>query len=486
MSDSSTWQLRSFLMELISAHLSEDDGASLTSKTWDIYWKAVSSKHPSSLLLAEYISLDFIALLSNPTSTVELLCRYYTMLHDLYRDPAQRMSDIQRFDTNAVIPFAEWLKGRYPASNREKPRSAEAHLKIGYLCTWGLFTPDSPAPNILAALISEQARLANRQVYTYITVASDPAFVSAVSQSTVRDYACGYNFTNLDDLYQSIVSDGIDVLIADIPTATATYLFCRRAAPMQILLDIGAPFWSVPGLDWVLTHNRNPELNVSFSRSIQSSVLLAQAQGTQPSPQISSLRLPPPNSPLVLGNFGRVSKLSPEFIIAVKEILRRLPQALFLMLGKGSSPSFSRLLHDPEFSDRVKHFDQPASIDDVLYFGRALHIFIDSFPLTGSHSIYRALSLGLPVVSRFSPDVDRLALQERDEMLLTWNSAAYIDMVCRLANDHQFYSDSSKRSLSIAPIFNDTSRMIADVEGGISSAIAHYSTITMRSTNNLY
>lgn len=466
--------LGSFLLHYLNSRYSAEQKPKLHSVAWDIYWNAVSQKHPSSLLLAELFSLNFEELATDVNSPLPIMCRYYTMLHDLYRDPAQRMSDIQRFDVNAVMPFVEWLHRRYRTSPRARPVAMNGPLRIGYLCTWGLFTPDSPAPSILASLIAEQSKLQNRELFTYITVASSPDFLSAITSSTVRDYSDGYNFSNLEQLYEVICLDDLDILIADIPTATATYLFCRRAAPIQILLDIGAPFWSVPELDWVFTHNLNPSLNVSFDPSRQSSVFLAQS-AVSPAPHTERSRaLPPKGAPLLLGTFGRISKLSSEFVSTVRDLLDHLPHARYLALGNGSSPPFTRLLNDPKYSDRIQHFDQPAGVDASLNFGNIIHIFLDTFPLTGSHAIYRALSKGLPVVSRYSRDVDRLALSERDENLLSWNSKDYLSNVCRLARDHDFYRDCSERALLLAPVFNDTNRMLADFEAGMKEAIDYF------------
>lgn len=466
--------LGSFLLDYLNSRYSGEPKSKLHSVAWDIYWKAVSQKHPSGLLLAELLSLNFAELAVDVNTPLPIMCRYYTMLHDLYRDPAQRMADIQRFDVNAVMPFVEWLLLRYRASPPARTVSVHNPLRIGYLCTWGLFTSDSPAPSILASLIAEQSKMQNRKVFTYITVASSPDFILATGTSTVRDYSDGYNFSNLDQLYKAIIADDIDILIADIPTATATYIFSRRAASIQILLDIGAPFWSVPELDWVFTHNLNPNLNVSFDPVRQSSVFLAQsAVPTEPQAQVARV-LPREASPLLLGTFGRISKLSSEFVSAIRVLLDRLPHARYLVLGKGTSPSFTRLLNDRKYSDRIQYFDQSAGVDEALNFSDIIHIFLDTFPLTGSHAIYRALSKGLPVVSRYSRDVDRLALSERDENLLSWNSEDYLSNVCRLARDHDFYRECSERAFLLAHVFNDTNRMLADFESGMKEAIDYY------------
>lgn len=62
---------------------------------------------------------------------------------------------------------------------------------------------------------------------------------------TVRDLPQGDTYGGLDAIVNCVRADGIEVRFTDVGTAVSTYVFSRRAAPVQMWMEMGYPFWSI-------------------------------------------------------------------------------------------------------------------------------------------------------------------------------------------------------------------------------------------------
>ena len=113
--------IRGHLLSIIGSRL----GASATHDVHEASRQAFNSliagAHPDALAVAEVVALDFREAMRDPGLPLDVACRYYDILYGLYWCGAQRFTDMARFDTKAVIPFAEWLRRHYPPVPARRP-----------------------------------------------------------------------------------------------------------------------------------------------------------------------------------------------------------------------------------------------------------------------------------------------------------------------------------------------------------------------------
>jgi len=478
------WQIRGAAMELIAAKFAMDGGKHLVKTTWDIYTRLTAVKHPNCNVLGELVSLDFLELLNSSDMSLTVACRYFTMIHDLFHHSAQRYSDMRRFDQLAVVPFVRWLRDHYPVLTFSNIPNFHSNLNIGYLCTWGILLPGNPVASIQNLLISKHGTLSKRTIFTYLTSFANSEFVAGLSNTTVRDIRQGYTFESLDSAVKQILADKIDVLISDSPCATSTFIFSCRAAPIQIYLDLGTPFWSINELDWAITPTAKMAHAGSLPTTRRSYARTAYPQAVRSQPvndsEILAARERFPKNCVLFGVFSRITKLSLEYISLVRLYLECIPNSHLLIVGLGESTSLNSLLKDSFFQSKITVIN---GMVDIAVYGKVIDIFCDTFPLSAGVAALEVANTGTPIVSMDTPDIDRPMMLQRDLNLVAKSPEQYIEILKRLISDPEFYQESSNNSKYIIDFWTNTQGSIDDIEFGIECAI-NYKSNKVASTNN--
>lgn len=470
------WQIRGAAMELIAARFAMDGGNHLIKTTWDIYTRLTAAKHPNCNILGELVSLDYLDLLNSSNMSLTVACRYFTMIHDLFHHSSQRYSDMRRFDQLAVVPFVNWLRNHYPALTLSSIPNFHSNLNIGYLCTWGILIPGNPVASIQTLLITEHGKLSNRVIFTYLTSFANSAFVDSLSNTIVRDIRQEYLFESLDSAVTQIRADKIDILISDTPCATSTFIFSRRAAPIQIYLDLGTPFWSINELDWAITPTAKIPHAGSLPPARRSYARTAYPQAVRSQPvndsEVLTVRERFPKNCVLFGVFSRITKLSAEYISLVRLYLDLIPNSHLLIVGLGESPSLNTLLQDSFFQSKITFIN---SMVDIAVYGKVIDIFCDTFPLSAGVAALEVANTGTPIVSMDTPDIDRPMMLQRDLNLVAKSTEQYIEILRRLISDPEFYQQSSNNSHHIINFWTNTQGSVDDIEFGIECAINYRS-----------
>ena len=349
-------ELRGHLLSIIGARL----GTSATHDTRlaakHAFDSLIAGAHPDALAVAEVIALDFREELRDPGLPLDVACRYYDILYGLYWCGAQRFTDMARFDSKAVIPFAEWLRRHYPPLPASRPLLQPGQpLRVGYLCTYAHLERGNAIAPLVRSIVVEHARRPDRHVFMYCVQWSSPDFVAGFAETgvTVRDLPQGDTYASLDGIVDAIRADGIDVLITDVGSAVATYVFSRRAAPVQMWAEMGYLFWSIGDLDWVLLSGRDhqgyygipgnrwsPTIDRCSSDMLVRKVTDAQVEAAR--------RVVTPGG-FVMACFARLTKLTPQYLRMVRRLLRDIPMARFLLVGGGASHDAELFVADPEY-----------------------------------------------------------------------------------------------------------------------------------------
>ena len=471
MSDKYLNTIHGVIGEIIASHGSLDD-THVHDTTWRAYWRTVNESNPHAYALAELIALDFRALLAKPEVSLVTLCQYYTMLHDLYRLGAQRDSDVKRFDLNAVIPFAQWLQNHIEYRELTTTKTIHDRLKIGYLCSWAMFTDGNPVAEIVHEAINCHATYANREIYTYLTIAGAEDYVRSLNNTIIRDIRQGYDFGTLAAAAEVIRNDNLDILIADGVGATATYLFMSRVAPIQIYYDYGCPFWSIPQLDWALSAQADDAALVGLpvGRTTKSwSVLLTskrQQRIHKTTDRLARLRYPADR--IIVGCIVRFAKRS-EYIDILETLLEKRQDVHVVLVGPGESAFVSRLTSNERLARDVSIVN---GYQELATYAPVFDMFLDTFPHSGGAAPIEVAAHGVPIVSMETADKQRDYASQRDPRLVAKSAAEYIHIIEELIDNKEFYGSASQASVELSKAFSDAARMVAATEDGIRAAIA--------------
>ena len=460
------------ISEIIAAKLSLDDNH-VHDTTWRAYWRTVNVSNANTYVLAEVIALEFQELLRKPNAPLEVICRYYTMLHDLYRLGSRRDSDVKRFDLNAVIPFSEWLHENVQTITLRSEKSPTDRLRVGYLCSWAMFTDGNPVADIVHDAINCHATYPNRDIFTYVVIAGNDEYVHALKNTTIRDIRQGYEFGSLAAAVDTVRNDHLDILIADGVGATATYLFSSRVAPIQMYYDYGCPFWSIPQLDWALSAQADDAalLGLPVGRTTKSwSVLLTSRRKQlrrETTDRLARLRFPADQ--ILVGCIVRFAKLSSEYVDILKRLLEAREDIHVVLIGPGESAYLTRLTTDDRLSHRVSLV---RGYQDMTTYAPVLDIFLDTFPHSGGAAPIEVAAHGVPVVSMETADKQRDYASQRDPRLVARSTAEYLHIIQELINNKEFYGSASRASVELASMFSDAARMVGVTEDAIRAAIA--------------
>ena len=461
------------IAEIIAARSSLDDNH-VHDITWQAFWRTVHASNPNAYALAEVIALEFQELLRKPNAPLEVLCRYYTMLHDLYRLGSRRDSDVKRFDLNAVIPFAEWLHQNIQTITLRSRKSPTDRLRVGYLCSWAMFTDGNPVADIVHEAINCHATYQNRDIFTYVTIAGNDEYVHALKNTAIRDIRQGYEFGSLVAAVDTVRNDHLDILIADGVGATATYLFSSRVAPIQMYYDYGCPFWSIPQLDWALSAQAENAANLGLpaGRTTKSwSILLPTRRQRLWHESTNRLaRLQFPADQFVVGCIVRFSKISKEYINVIKMLLEKRNDIHVVMIGPGESAELTALANDKRFAGRCSIV---GGHQDITSYGPALDIFLDTFPHSGGAAAIEVAAHGVPIVSLETADSQRDFRSQRDPRLVAKSVEEYVQLTERLLDEKAWYTESARASMELARTFTDVDRMVANTEIAIEAALTY-------------
>ena len=258
------------------------------------------------------------------------------------------------------------------------------------------------------------------------------------------------------------------IAISDMNNAVPTALFARRLAPAQVLLQAGMPAWPVRPLDGVLNSfgfdpavagwgrarmlGFNPPWDLASLAPPEDAEAVARARAGLP----SGLRL--------IGNYGRLVKVTDPCLRAAERILERCPDAAFVTGGTGDAAPIR------DFISRSPVGARMVVVEGFVpghTWGRCLDLFMDTWPVTGGESCREVIAKGRPVVSLHSAEMPAIDHQ-RDPALVarTWDD--YVAITVRLLDHPAEHAAACARAAALARAMADRSgfaaRLAADLD----------------------
>ncbi len=411
-------------------------------------WPAVQQGERARL---EALYRDFTTLFPRfltDAGDVDRAAELYNLIHILLWRSTQNLVELKRFNTDVALPFADYLARHFrkqplhPAT-REIPR-------IAYLSeTSDLFSSNAVAKTTVSLMLGQHA-IRDRDDWPFLYCMNPPVRnlwdFAEETGLRVRDMSRPTPSLMTQAILSQLEADAIDIVIADTNCAVATMVMQQRPCRVQAFHENGFAPWSIPELDLAFLGITKPSSGLFDDRVAMYETPRNTAavfhRVPRPQPQIDALRtllrgasgVAQPSA--VYGFYGRMAKITPEYVAIVEEILKHDPRAIFFAGGTGSVSLLLERKQASSAGDRMIIYDD--FIDGHLV-SECIDIFLDTFPFPGGNACLETQAHGVPVVW-MQPAADsemQLVLTLRDARLKARDAAHFVALSLRLAQPDQ-------------------------------------------------
>ena len=362
-----------------------------------------------------------------PDAPLNALCIGYDALYFLHWCWQTDMRRQASFGSRVVRPFAAAMRAR-AAPSPLRPQEG----RVGYLAQ---FISPGPGNAIAGANAAVLHALTQRPgappPILYAWMFHDEATVAALTQAgvEVRAITASSPAERIGQLDTMIRADRPEFLISDMNGPVPAALYERRLAPVQIFYQFGMPFWPLGELDWVFHVWAFDPALVGFAPERMTNLTIPydlRPFAGPADPQLLAAERALLPAGRLIGTYGRLAKITPEFLAAVSEAIRGVPDVTVVLGGSGDAvPLRAAIAELPEPARFVVH---DRFINGHLW-GHILDVFLDSFPQPGGASCLEVIAKGKPVVSLVTPDAPNLAHDQRVTMLTARDAAGYAQVL---------------------------------------------------------
>jgi glycosyltransferase involved in cell wall biosynthesis len=428
-------------------------------------------------IIRSLVQLHSVQLYDNSELMLADACVLTESIMGLNWGDAASLFDMRGYDRYAIQPFSHYVRSLTTTPIGERRHiSRDKKLKVAYFSHYAYTNSDKSLANPLGPFIRDiltsHAQKGETEVICYCVQWHDQEYVDVLEKQDilVRVIPQELTFTRLDELRLAILKDAPDIIISDVPSPIASWLFIHRVSPLQIYLDPGYPHWNLPELDWVLLPGKSYQRGFEIPSTRWSTIHVAisdkefDVSGEAFPARVRTSK----EKPVFFGAFARLIKFTGSWLSAVEEMLTRLPQASLLIVGSGNPTLVRRLVDNPNYAGRVSFINEMV---DIKAYQDKVDVFLDTFPFIGGLVCREFMAHGVPVVSVLAGEWDELLRDQRDPLLLVQSTDDFVEIVERLVEDIEFYQLASKTSIRLAMKHNQPEVMIQDIEDGIRSAM---------------
>jgi len=425
--------------------------------------------------LLEILYRDFASIyprLMADAGDVDRAADLYTVMHIMLWRRTQRLDELLIFNDDVVRPFAAYLartfaKAPSRAAIREVPR-------IAYLSeTSDLFGSNAVARITVSLMLGQHGLRAPQDrplLYCLNTPSADLREFAARHDVDIRDVAGATPSQSVVAVLGQLHEDDIDILIADSNCAVATLVMHHRAVPVQAFHENGFAPWAIPELDLALLGITRPDPclfadGVTVVRTPRNTAHVFQ-KAPRPAGEIDAMRarlrtasgIACPS--VIYGFYGRMAKVTADYMAQVEAILTHDPQAIFFAGGTGVCTVVEACIRTSPVGDRiVLHND----FIDGHVISACIDVFLDTFPFPGGMSCVEAQARGVPVVWMDADGLPAIIADQRDPTLRATDTRQFIEIAIRLA-DRAARERAGPAATRIAERFGDMTDQAEEVE----------------------
>ncbi len=447
-----------------------------------IGWQAVAD---GEFFILERLYGDFVSIFPRiliDASDVDRAADLYTLMHIMLWRRTQILSDLLVFNRDVVQPFTAFLDRIFPKlpvqpSTRRVPR-------IAYLSETSELFGSNAVARITVSLMLGQHELrseADRPVLYCINQPAASLIAFAAEHGLqVRDVARPTPTQSVEAVLSQLRADEIDVLIADSNCAVATMVMQRRPVAVQAFHENGFAPWAIAELDLALLGITRPcadlfRPGVAIATTPRNTAAVFQKMPRDPADvaelkQIIGSASGVARPSIVYGCYGRMGKITADYMARVDAILAADPDAIFFAGGTGCiTPIVDRLDISPA-SDRMVIYND--FIDGHLV-GDCIDVFLDTDPFPGGMSCVEVQARGVPVVWMAPHNAAAPAIigDQRDPALMARDADDYVRLALSL-RDGENRTDRGRAAEAIARRFADMREQAELVEQHIATAWA--------------
>jgi len=469
--------LRAAFLLLSSRHLLEMNLSAQVEVIQKIFINLITLQHRQAELIANLLAKHFYRILNHPDLQPEMAFKIYESLYGLYWCGATCLEDMKPFDRVGVQHFAQYINKHFISP---LPQSNSRQLQIGtplnivYICHYAHFDRGNAIAPIVMSLTKGHAHISDRKIFIYCVQWVSDEFIQSFENTgiTVRSLPQKDNYQSLSQIIDQLKVDQVDVLITDISSSISTYLFLHRVAPLQLWLELGYPYWTIPELDWVFLCAKEyqqglgvPIDKCSYLMPMQEETTLTKECSQESLEQVRSQF---PTDCFLFSVFTRLIKITPIYLDIVRNLLEAVPKAHLLIVGTGDPTLIYEFLDNQHLKARVTFFHYNV---DLNVYGRVIDVFLDTFPFIGGNACREVAIHGKPIVALYAPDFGRLLLDERDPDLLAKDADEYLVAAVKLANDPAFYQEKSRLATELARQSTDVMQGVTQIDQVIQKLI---------------
>ncbi|KQX25925.1 MULTISPECIES: hypothetical protein [unclassified Sphingomonas] len=445
-------------------------------------WRAV---HAGEFAPLESLYRDFAGLFPRllvDRDDIDRAADLYTLLHIMLWRRTQLLSELTTFNGDVVRPFAAFLARHVP---QQPPRPAIRKIpRIAYLSeTSDLFGSNAVA-RITVSLMLGQHDLREEADRPILYCINRPApslwqFAADVGLQ-LRDMARETPSRTVEAVIAQMAADEIDILIADSNCAVATMVMQRRPAAIQAFHENGFAAWAIPELDLAFLGITRPspdlfDEGVTMVQTPRNTAFVFQ-RIERPEQSIAAVRavlctesgVAEPS--VVYGVYGRMAKITADYMAQVETILLRDPNAIFFAGGTGRISPIMACKQASPAGDRMVIYND---FIDGHVISECIDVFLDSFPFPGGMSCIEVQARGVPVVWMAPPPGSEQLIigDQRDPNLKARDGDHYVELARQVA-DPAAWGAFAETAIGIARRFGDMGEQAALVEGHLADAWA--------------